>query len=83
MAPVIRRAVTEDIPFLSWVMFTAARSHLDTCVWETSFDEAEAGVRDLLERVAQTAQTHWCHGSKFWIAERSLRLLRSITPRLR
>ena len=69
MAPVIRRAVTEDIPFLSWVMFTAARSHLDTCVWETIFDEAEAGVRDLLERVAQTAQTHWCHGSKFWIAE--------------
>jgi GNAT superfamily N-acetyltransferase len=69
MRPRIRRATTEDIPFLSWVMFTAARSHLDTCVWETIFDEAEAGVRDLLERVARTAQTHWCHGSKFWIAE--------------
>ena len=50
-------------------MFTAARSHLEKCVWETIFDETEAGVRDLLGRVAQTARTHWCHGSKFWIAE--------------
>ena len=69
MRPRIRRATTEDIPFLGWVMFTAARSHLDKCVWETIFDETEAGVRDLLERVAQTDQTHWCHASKFWIAE--------------
>lgn len=65
----IRRATSEDIPFVSWVMFTAARSHLDRCVWETIFDETEAGVRDLLERVARTAPVHWCHGSKFWIAE--------------
>ncbi len=69
MRPRIRRARTEDIPFLGWVMFTAARSHLDKCVWETIFDESEAGVRDLLERVARTDQTHWCHGSRFWIAE--------------
>jgi GNAT superfamily N-acetyltransferase len=69
MRPRIRRATTEDLPFLSWVMFTAARSHLIKCVWETIFDAAEAGVRDLLERVAQSAQTHWCHGSRFWIAE--------------
>jgi translation initiation factor 4G len=69
MRPRIRRATTEGIPFLSWVMFTAARSHLDRCVWETIFDEPEAGVRDRLERVARTVQTHWCHGSKFWIAE--------------
>lgn len=69
MRPRIRRASSEDIPFLSWVMFTAARSHLERCVWETIFDETEARVRDLLERVARTAQTHWCHASKFWIAE--------------
>jgi GNAT superfamily N-acetyltransferase len=69
MRPHIRRATAEDIPFLSWVMFTAARSHLDKCVWETIFGESETGVRDLLERVARTAQTHWCHGSNFWIAE--------------
>jgi GNAT superfamily N-acetyltransferase len=65
----VRRATTEDIPFLSWVMFTAARSHLDKCVWETIFDEDEAGVRELLERTAQTDTTHWCHGSRFWIAD--------------
>ena len=69
MRPRIRRATTEDIPFLGSVMFTAARSHLEKCVWETIFDETEAGVRDLLERVAQTARTHWCHSSNFWIAE--------------
>jgi GNAT superfamily N-acetyltransferase len=69
MRPSIRRATIGDIPFLGWVMFTAARSHLDKCVWETIFDETEAGVRDLLERVARTGQTHWCHASGFWIAE--------------
>ena len=69
MPPRIRRATDEDIPFLSWVMFTAAWSHLETCVWETIFGETETRVRDLLQRVAQTAQTHWCHGSRFWIAE--------------
>jgi GNAT superfamily N-acetyltransferase len=69
MMPRIRRAMTEDISFLGWVMFTAARSHLEKCVWETIFDEPEAGVRDLLERVARTARTHWCHASNFWIAE--------------
>lgn len=65
----IRRASQGDIPFLSWVMFTAARSHLEKCVWQTIFDETEAFTRDLLERVAQTQTTHWCHSSKFWIAE--------------
>lgn len=65
----VRRAATADIPFLSWVMFTAARSHLEKCVWETIFDASEPQVRDLLERIAQTPGTHWCHGSRFWIAE--------------
>jgi len=57
MRPRIRRATTEDIPFLGWVMFTAARSHLDKCVWETIFDETEAGLRDLLERVFQEGRS--------------------------
>ena len=47
-------ATAEDIPLLGWVMFKAARSRLEKCVWETIFDETEAGVRDLLERVAPT-----------------------------
>lgn len=65
----IRRASQGDISFLSWVMFAAARSHLEKCVWQTIFDETEAVTRDLLERVAQTPTKHWCHSSKFWIAE--------------
>lgn len=65
----IRRARKEDIRFLGWVMFTAARSHLAACPWSVIFDELEAGTRDLLERVSQTPAVHWCHVSKFWIAE--------------
>ena len=65
----IRRPVAEDIPFLGWVMFTAARSHLPQCPWSVIFGETETGTRDLLERVAQNPVPHWCHASKFWIAE--------------
>lgn len=65
----IRRAQEEDIPFLGWVMYTAARSHLETCPWSAIFGEDEAGTRKLLEHVARTPATHWCHVSKFWIAE--------------
>ena len=65
----IRRAGQEDIPFLGWVMFTAARSHLAECPWSAIFRETETGTRDLLERVSRTPTTHWCHVSKFWIAE--------------
>lgn len=65
----IRRPAKEDIPFLGWVMFTAARSHLEKCPWSVIFGESEAGTRNLLERVCQTPLIHWCHASKFWIAE--------------
>lgn len=65
----IRRAGEDDIPFLGWVMFTAARSHLSRCPWSVIFGEAEAGTRQLLERVSRTPAVHWCHVTKFWIAE--------------
>ncbi len=41
----IRRPAKEDIPFLGWVMFTAARSHLEKCPWSVIFGESEAGTR--------------------------------------
>lgn len=50
-------------------MYTAARSHLETSVWSRIFDETETGTRALLEHVSQSARPHWCHVSKFWIAE--------------
>ncbi len=65
----IRRAGKEDIPFLGWVMFTAARSHLAECPWSVIFGESEAGTRNLLEGVSRTRVPHWCHLSRFWIAE--------------
>lgn len=65
----IRRARSDDIPFLGWVMFSAARSHLEICPWSTIFEEAEQGTRTLLERVSRSPKAHWCHVSRFWIAE--------------
>lgn len=65
----IRRAQAADIPFLGWVMYTAARSHLTTCPWSAIFGTDEAETREILERLAETAAAHWCHVSKFWIAE--------------
>ncbi|MAN61998.1 MAG: hypothetical protein CMI60_08615 [Parvibaculum sp.] len=65
----IRRARNDDVPFLGWVMYTAARSHLETCPWNQILDEADQGTRTLLEHVSQSANAHWCHVSKFWIAE--------------
>jgi GNAT superfamily N-acetyltransferase len=50
-------------------MYMAARSHLRACPWSLIFGESEAGTRNLLERVSRTADVHWCHASKFWIAE--------------
>jgi GNAT superfamily N-acetyltransferase len=69
MKPYVRRATPDDIPFLTWVMFTAARSHLKRGLWETILDETEARIRDLLDRVARTNRIHCCHASRFWIAE--------------
>lgn len=65
----IRRARNDDVPFLGWVMYTAARSHLETCPWSVIFEESAQGTRTLLERVSRTPNAHWCHVSKFWIAE--------------
>jgi ribosomal protein S18 acetylase RimI-like enzyme len=32
-------------------------------------DEPEQETRNLLEKVARSSQMHWCHSSKFWIAD--------------
>ncbi|HEY2773353.1 MAG TPA: GNAT family N-acetyltransferase [Candidatus Binatia bacterium] len=65
----IRPAAHDDLDFVSWVMFTAARSHLERSVWEAMFDRDEAWVRGVLRRVAVSEQPHWCHLSKFRICE--------------
>ena len=65
----IRPARNNDIPFLGWVMFTAARSHLAKSPWSVIFQESEARTRILLERMSQIPALPWSHVSKFWIAE--------------
>ncbi len=65
----IRPARNKDIPFLGWVMFTAARSHLVESPWSVIFHEPEARTRILLERISQIPALPWSHVSKFWIAE--------------
>jgi len=65
----IRPARNKDVPFLGWVMFTAARSHLAKSPWSVIFDESEVRTRILLERMSQIPALPWSHVSKFWIAE--------------
>lgn len=65
----IRRARADDLGFVVWVMITAAQSHLDRCVYEILFDLDAAELSDLYGRVACSESLHWCHLSKFWIAE--------------
>jgi len=65
----IRPARNKDIPFLGWVMFTAARSHLAESPWSVIFHEPEARTRILLERMSQIPALPWSYVSKFWIAE--------------
>lgn len=69
MSLAIRPATLSDLPFLSWVMYRAAQSHLDTCPWRRILDADEAETRAFLEDVAQSDTAHWCHLSKFRIAE--------------
>ncbi len=65
----IRPARNQDIPFLAWVMFTAARSHLAVCPWSVIYDESETRTQILLARLSQIPALHWSHVSKFWIAQ--------------
>ena len=65
----IRPARNEDSPFLGWVIYTAARSHLAECPLSVIFGESEAGTRKLLERISQSSAPHWGHVSRFCIAE--------------
>ena len=65
----IRPAQNKDIPFLGWVMFTAARSHLAESPWGVIFHEPEARTRILLERMSQIPALPWSHVSRFRIAE--------------
>lgn len=65
----IRQACDKDIPFLAWVMSTAARSHLSKNPWNIIFNESEARTLALLERTIQIPELYWSYLSNFWVIE--------------
>lgn len=69
MGTSVRRAEARDRDFVVQVMLTAAKSHLETSVYEVLFDLDPSQLSELYGRVATSERTHWCHLSKFWIAE--------------
>jgi len=69
MSVTIRPATASDLDFVTWVQFTAAKSHLERCFWGILYDRPDEWIYDLLRRLATSPEIHWCHLSKFWIAE--------------
>ncbi|MEV0317264.1 GNAT family N-acetyltransferase [Streptomyces sp. NPDC050658] len=65
----VRRAAPDDLGFLVWVMETAAKSHLDRCCWEPLLGEGTEVTREILRTLARSPRSHWCHLSRFWVAE--------------
>ncbi|MGW6058488.1 GNAT family N-acetyltransferase [Streptomyces sp. NPDC055189] len=68
-AVTVRPAVTADLDFLVRVMETAATSHLDRCCWEPLLGERTEVTREILRKLALSPRPHWCHLSRFWVAE--------------
>ena len=65
----IRSAKKDDIPFLAWVMLTAARSHLQYGIWDHYIGRTEDDCLSFLELVASTHEPHLFHYSTFLVAE--------------
>ncbi|MGW7088761.1 GNAT family N-acetyltransferase [Streptomyces sp. NPDC054871] len=68
-AVTVRSAVPADLDFVVQVMETAATSHLDRCCWEPLLGERTEVTRKILRTLALSPRTHWCHLSRFWVAE--------------
>ena len=65
----LREAREGDAAFLAWVMLTASRSHVERGIWEFIRDQKEAQILPFLERLALSDEVHWCHHSRFLVAE--------------
>ncbi len=64
-----RPATPADAPFIAWVMQEAARSHLPIGIWDVAFPGPDAQRLKRLEALATTDSVHFCHWSRFLIAE--------------
>lgn len=63
-----RRATAVDVPFLSWVVLAASRSHLSRGAWDLVMPDSETARRTLVATVLN-ARPSWCHYANFRIAE--------------
>ena len=64
----IRKATLDDVPFLSWVVVTAARSHLERGAWDLMVPESEDERKRFVASVLR-GRPSWCHHGAFRIAE--------------
>lgn len=65
----IRDATKDDAAFVAWAELIAARSHLEYGPWDHILGLPEPETLAFLERLACTDGEHWCHHSRFLIAE--------------
>jgi len=65
----IVEARPEHVPFVAWVMLTAARSHVEKGMWDFMAGPDEARTLRFLEALASTDEPHWAHHSIFLVAE--------------
>jgi ribosomal protein S18 acetylase RimI-like enzyme len=65
----IVEARPEHVPFIAWVMLTAARSHVEKGMWDFMAGPDEARTLRFLEALASTEEPHWAHHSLFLVAE--------------
>ncbi|MBN1613037.1 MAG: GNAT family N-acetyltransferase [Deltaproteobacteria bacterium] len=59
----------EHIPFIAWVMLTAARSHLERGMWDLMAGPDEGPTLRFLEALASAPEPNWAHHSMFLVAE--------------
>jgi len=64
----IRAATVDDVPFLTWVVLEASRSHVERGAWDLMAPESEEERRKLVAAVL-VARPSWCHHGFFRIAE--------------
>lgn len=69
MAPLIRAARRDDVPFLAWVVLAASRSHLPRGIWDLGLDDPEPEMLAFLEAFLSSPDRHFCHYTGFLVAE--------------
>jgi translation initiation factor 4G len=65
----LRPATPADVDFLAWASLTAARSHVETGIWEAFLGWDEERTLDYIRRVLVSDVEHWVHWTRFDVAD--------------